>query len=65
MGLLMGSMHYIKRLLETKYVHVFSRDTMPFKRIFINSFHYWVLYGSSVFELLFYKKPNYKNNKLY
>lgn len=38
-------LHYVKREYETAYVHVFSRYSMPFKRIFINSIHYWVFFA--------------------
>ena len=40
--------HYGKREFETLFVHRFSNQTMPFKRIFINSFHYWVIFGVCV-----------------
>lgn len=45
MAAIMGVTHFIKRQLETKFVHVFSRKTMPFQRVFINSAHYWILFG--------------------
>ena len=41
----MAVLHYVKRELETAFVHVFSRYTMPLKRIFINSLHYWVFFA--------------------
>lgn len=40
--------HYLKRILETKFVHVFSRDSMPTKRALINCFHYWILCGACI-----------------
>ena len=44
-ALVMAILHYIKRELETAYVHVFSRTSMPLKRVFINSVHYWVFFA--------------------
>ncbi|XP_017927661.1 very-long-chain enoyl-CoA reductase isoform X2 [Manacus vitellinus] len=35
------SFHYIKRLIETVFVHRFSRGTMPLRKIVKNCFYYW------------------------
>ena len=35
------AIHYIKRLLETIFVHRFSNATMPVKNLFINCSYYW------------------------
>ena len=55
-------LHYLKREFETFFVHRFSNDTMPFYRVFINSFHYWALGGILIAYFLFlpgYYPPSY------
>lgn len=44
--------HYLKRELETVFVHRFSNATMPFFNIFKNSFHYWILNGCGIMYFL-------------
>ncbi|XP_049812006.1 very-long-chain enoyl-CoA reductase [Schistocerca nitens] len=35
------SLHYVKRLLETIFVHRFSHSTMPLRNLFKNCTYYW------------------------
>ncbi|OJD14496.1 hypothetical protein AJ78_05146 [Emergomyces pasteurianus Ep9510] len=41
-------LHFVKRELETAYVHRFSRATMPALFVIRNSAHYWLLSGLNV-----------------
>lgn len=47
-SLLLIVAHFVKRELETMFVHRFSASTMPFRNVFKNSFHYWVLAGLNI-----------------
>lgn len=46
-------LHYVKRELETIFVHKFSHATMPFRNIFKNCSHYWLLCGVMTAASLF------------
>ena len=55
-GLAMG--HYAKRELESMFVHIFSRPTLPFKGSIKNYVHYWILFGVMVgVEIFFFWTP--------
>ncbi|KAK9478248.1 3-oxo-5-alpha-steroid 4-dehydrogenase-domain-containing protein [Lipomyces japonicus] len=59
-------LHFIKRELETAFVHKFSNGTMPIFNIFKNSGHYWILSG---FNLAYWvyspgAKPYYSDTAL-
>ncbi|KAI4133154.1 MAG: hypothetical protein LQ347_002295 [Umbilicaria vellea] len=48
LSLILVTAHFAKRELETIFIHRFSLATMPFRNIFKNSFHYWVLAGLNI-----------------
>ncbi|KAI9681279.1 MAG: 3-oxo-5a-steroid 4- dehydrogenase [Caeruleum heppii] len=48
LSLVLITIHFIKRELETVFVHRFSLATMPARNIVKNSFHYWALAGLNI-----------------
>lgn len=40
--------HFLKREVESLFVHRFSNPTMPIARLPINCSHYWLLCGASI-----------------
>jgi very-long-chain enoyl-CoA reductase len=55
---IMSSFHYLKRVLESAYVHLFSKPTMPLANLFINCGYYWGLYGLFCGYYLFISKTS-------
>jgi very-long-chain enoyl-CoA reductase len=60
-GLALVVGHFIKRELETMFLHRFSNDSMPIFNLIKNSFHYWVLFG--VLNMYYFLHPDYKPPK--
>lgn len=54
---IMSTFHYLKRIVESIYVHDFSKSTMPMKNLLTNCLYYWVLYGVVCGYTLY--NPNY------
>ena len=48
LSLVLITSHFVKREMETLFLHRFSNDTMPVFNIFRNSAHYWILAGANL-----------------
>ncbi|KAI9820752.1 MAG: 3-oxo-5a-steroid 4- dehydrogenase [Pycnora praestabilis] len=48
LSLILITLHFLKRELETILIHRFSLATMPARNIFKNSAHYWLLAGLNI-----------------
>lgn len=55
---IMSTFHYLKRLLESAFLHEFSRATMPLANLFINCGYYWGVYGFFCGYSIFYNNNN-------
>jgi very-long-chain enoyl-CoA reductase len=37
--------HFVKRILEAKFIHIFSNDSVPLRTVARNCFYYWFIFG--------------------
>lgn len=56
---LLVAIHYIKRLYESKFVHIFSNDTAPLIPSFKNFSFYWIVFGILVPLEIFVWRSSY------
>lgn len=50
--------HFVKREIESLFVHRFSNATMPFIRLPVNCLHYWILCGLFISYFVFHPAFN-------
>ncbi|CDR96426.1 3-oxo-5-alpha-steroid 4-dehydrogenase family protein, putative [Babesia bigemina] len=55
--------HFMKREVESIFVHRFSKTTMPIINLFTNCFHYWVLCACGIGYYVFH--PRYTEIRLF
>mmetsp|Transcript_15993 Transcript_15993/g.24801 ORF Transcript_15993/g.24801 Transcript_15993/m.24801 type:complete len:121 (+) Transcript_15993:299-661(+) len=60
LALIMVLGHYVKRILETIFVHRFANDTMPAKNVIRNCIHYW---GFMAFTIYCVMQPQQNKKK--
>lgn len=59
---IMFASHYLKRILETLFVHEFSKSTMPLFNLVKNSSYYWILSGLLIGHYVFNGGANNDNH---
>eukprot|EP01017_Pseudomicrothorax_dubius_P050261 TRINITY_DN9483_c0_g1_i2.p1 TRINITY_DN9483_c0_g1~~TRINITY_DN9483_c0_g1_i2.p1 ORF type:complete len:316 (+),score=91.32 TRINITY_DN9483_c0_g1_i2:73-948(+) len=59
--------HFIKRILESAFLHVFSKETMPLYGSLRNYVYYWLWFGlgTGVESYFFWKNPKYPSWVIY
>jgi hypothetical protein len=49
-------LHYVKREMETLWIHKFSHQTMPVRNLVKNCAHYWIIGGLFMAYFLYHPK---------